>query len=131
MWLFRADWKPAAVMRIEMLHDYKRHARFRRQMAQEIHRRFESTCPPADAHNWADWFAVAVSDLAFALGNFGCGNFLPLVFIREDAALDIAFRFVAMRPFYVSLGLPFIQAAIVSVERVVFNALAIACGFAA
>ena len=34
--------KPAAVMRIEMLHDYKRHARFRRQMAQEIHRRFES-----------------------------------------------------------------------------------------
>ena len=30
-------------MRIEMLHDYKRHARFRRQMAQEIHCRFKST----------------------------------------------------------------------------------------
>ena len=31
------------MMRIEMLHDYKRHARFGRQMSQEIHRRFEST----------------------------------------------------------------------------------------
>jgi hypothetical protein len=31
------------VVRIEMLHDYKSHARFWRQMAQEIHRRFEST----------------------------------------------------------------------------------------
>jgi hypothetical protein len=29
-------------MWIQMLHDYKRHPRFRRQMAQEIHRRFES-----------------------------------------------------------------------------------------
>src|SRR2546423_710285 len=35
--------KPASVMRIEMLHDYKRHARSRRQMAQQFHRRFEST----------------------------------------------------------------------------------------
>ena len=25
-------------------------------------------------------FAVAGSDLAFALGNFDCGNFLPLLF---------------------------------------------------
>jgi hypothetical protein len=47
-------------------------------------------------------FAVAGSGLAFALANFGFGNFLPLVFIREEAALDIAFRFAAMRPFYVS-----------------------------
>ena len=59
-------------------------------------------------------FAVAGSGLAFALGNFDCGNFLPLVFIREEDALDNAFRFAAMRPFYVSLGLPCIQAAIVS-----------------
>ena len=54
-------------------------------------------------------FAVAGSGLAFALVNF-----LPLVFIREEDALDNAFRFAAMRPFYVSLGLTCIQAAIVS-----------------
>ena len=48
------------------------------------------------------WFALAGSDLAFALGNFDFGSFLPLVFAREEAALDIAFRFAAMRPFYVS-----------------------------
>ena len=59
-------------------------------------------------------FAEAGSGLAFALGNFDCGDFLPLVFIREEAALDIAFRFAAMRPFYVSLGLHCLQAAIVS-----------------
>ena len=68
-------------------------------------------------------FAVAGSGLAFALANFDCGNFLPLVFIREEDALDNAFRFAAMRPFYVSLGLTRIQAAIVSVERVVLNGL--------
>ncbi len=59
-------------------------------------------------------FAVAASGLAFALRNFDCSNFRRLVFIREEDALDIAFRFAAMRPFYVSLGLPCIQAAIVS-----------------
>ncbi len=68
-------------------------------------------------------FAAAGSGLAFALANFDCGNFLPLVFIREEDALDNAFRFAAMRPFYVSLGLTCIQAAIVSVERVVLNGL--------
>jgi hypothetical protein len=47
-------------------------------------------------------FASAGSGLALALGNFDCDSFLPLVFIREEAALDIAFRFAAMRPFYVS-----------------------------
>jgi hypothetical protein len=31
------------MMRIKMLHDHKRHARFGGQMAQEIHCRFEST----------------------------------------------------------------------------------------
>ena len=46
-------------------------------------------------------FALAGSGLAFALGNFDRDNFLPLVFFREEAALDIAFRFTAMRPFYV------------------------------
>jgi hypothetical protein len=55
-------------------------------------------------------FAVAGSGLAFTLGNF-----LPLVFFREEDALDIAFRFAAMRAFYVSLGPRCIQAAIVNV----------------
>jgi hypothetical protein len=59
-------------------------------------------------------FDAAGSGLAFALGNFDCGNFLPLVFIREEDALDNAFRFAAMGPFYVSLRPPCIQAAIVS-----------------
>ena len=59
-------------------------------------------------------FTVAGSGLALDLGNFDCRNFLPLVFVREEAALDIAFRFAAMRPFYVSLGLHCLQAAIVS-----------------
>ena len=40
-------------------------------------------------------FAVAASGLAFALGNFDCGNFLRLVFIREEDALDSLF---ALRP---------------------------------
>ena len=66
-------------------------------------------------------FGVADSRLAFAFGNFDCGDFLPLVFIREEVALDIAFRFAAMRAFYVNLGLRCIQAAIVSG----------ACGFTA
>jgi hypothetical protein len=57
------------------------------------------------------------------LANFDCGNFLPLVFIREEDAFDKAFRFAAMRHFYVSLGLTCIQAAIVSVERVVLHGL--------
>ena len=47
-------------------------------------------------------FALAGSGLAFAVDNFDCDNFLPLVFFREEAALDIAFRFAAMRPFYVN-----------------------------
>jgi hypothetical protein len=68
-------------------------------------------------------FAAAGSGLAFAFANFDCGNFLPLVFFREEDALDNAFRFAAMRPFYVSLGLTCIQAVIVRVERVVLNAL--------
>ena len=45
--------KTAAVMGIEMLHDHKRHACPRRQMAQQFHRRFESAGRSADAHNRA------------------------------------------------------------------------------
>ncbi len=59
-------------------------------------------------------FAVAGSGLAFALANFDCGNFLPLVFIREEEALDFAFRFTAIGRVYVSLRLRITQAAIVS-----------------
>ena len=55
--------------------------------------------------------AVAGSGLAFALVNFDCGNFLPLVFIRE--AFDFAFRFAAIGLVYVSLRLLITQAAIV------------------
>ena len=47
-------------------------------------------------------FALAGSGLAFALDNFDCDNFLPLVFVREGAALDLGFRFAAMGLFYVS-----------------------------
>ena len=96
-----------------MLHDYKSHARFWRQMAQEIHRRFESTADPP-MPTIGQSIVLGGSGFVFALGNFDCGNFLPLVFIREEDALDIAFRFVAMRPFYVNLGLRCIQAAIVN-----------------
>jgi hypothetical protein len=44
-------------------------------------------------------FALAGSDLALALADFKRDNLLPLVFLREEAALDITFRFAAMRPF--------------------------------
>jgi hypothetical protein len=44
-------------------------------------------------------FALAGSGLALALDDFERDNLLPLVFLREEAALDITFRFAAMRPF--------------------------------
>jgi hypothetical protein len=44
-------------------------------------------------------FALAGSDLALTLADFKRDNLLPLVFLREEAALDITFRFAAMRPF--------------------------------
>jgi hypothetical protein len=47
-------------------------------------------------------FALAGSAFAFALGDFDCDNFLPLVFTRAEEALDFAFRFAAMRTFYVN-----------------------------
>src|SRR5437870_1243366 len=47
-------------------------------------------------------FPLAGSAFACALGDFDCDNFLPLAFIREEDALDFAFRFTAMRNFYVS-----------------------------
>ncbi len=40
-------------------------------------------------------FCLADSGLAFALGNLD-RNFLPLVFIREEDALDFAFRFATI-----------------------------------
>ena len=58
-------------------------------------------------------FALAGSRLAFALDTFDCDNFLPLVFIREEEALDFAFRFAAIGRVYVSLRLRITQAAIV------------------
>ena len=75
-------------------------------------------------------FALADSGLVLALRDFDCDNFPPLVFFREEAALDIAFRFAAMRPFYVSYALPITQAALW------WNALSstrclTGCGFAA
>ena len=39
--------------------------------------------------------------VAFTAG-FERVDFVPLVFFREGDTLDIAFRFAAMRPFYVS-----------------------------
>jgi hypothetical protein len=58
-------------------------------------------------------FPVAASGLAFALRNFDCSNLLPLVFIREEDALNFAFRFAAIGRVYVSLRLRIRQAAIV------------------
>jgi len=57
--------------------------------------------PPMPTIGQAE-FALADSGLVLALRDFDCDNFLPLVFFLEEAALDIAFRFAAMRPFYVS-----------------------------
>ena len=62
---------------------------------------------------WQLKFVLTGSGLPFALGNFDCDNFLPLVFIREEEALDFAFRFAAIGRAYVSLRLPITQAAIV------------------
>jgi hypothetical protein len=48
-----ALWQSAVVMRIEMLHNNKRHSRLRRQMAQQFHCRLKSSCRAADAYNRA------------------------------------------------------------------------------
>ena len=45
--------QPAGVMRIKMLHDHERHARARRQMAQQFDRRFEATSRAANADDRA------------------------------------------------------------------------------
>ena len=58
-------------------------------------------------------FAFAGFGLAFALGNFECDNFLPLVFTREEQASDFAFRFAAIGRIYVRLRLRITQVAIV------------------
>jgi hypothetical protein len=41
-------------------------------------------------------FAAAGTDLALALDNFERDNFPPLVFVREEEALDFAFRSAAI-----------------------------------
>jgi len=63
-------------------------------------------------------FLLAGSDPDFALDNFGCDDFLPLVFTPEEDALDVAFRFAAMRRFYVNVRLRVTQAAIKNSGRV-------------
>jgi hypothetical protein len=52
------------------------------------------------------------SELDFVFGDFDCDDFLPLVFIREEDTLDVAFRFAAIGHFYVSFTLGIPQAAI-------------------
>jgi len=54
----------------------------------------------------------AITKAMPGLDDFDCGDFVPLVFTREEDALDVAFRFAAMGRFYVRLGLRITQAAI-------------------
>jgi hypothetical protein len=54
-------WQLARMMRIEMLHDHKRHSGFGRQMAQQFHRRFESASRAADTDNRAARFSRFLS----------------------------------------------------------------------
>ena len=63
-------------------------------------------------------FLLAGSDPDFALDDFGCDDFVPLVFTREEDALDVAFRFAAMGHFYVIVRLRITQAAIRNSGRV-------------
>ena len=63
-------------------------------------------------------FLLAGSDPDFALDDFGCDDFVPLVFTPEEDALDVAFRFAAMRRFYVNVRLRVTQAAIKNSGRV-------------
>jgi len=63
-------------------------------------------------------FLLAGSDPDFALDDFGCDDFVPLVFTREEDALDVAFRFAAMGRFYVIVRLRITQAAIKNSGRV-------------
>ena len=63
-------------------------------------------------------FLLAGSDPDFALDDFGCDDFVPLVFTPEEDALDVAFRFAAMGRFYVNVRLCVTQAAIKNSGRV-------------
>ncbi len=63
-------------------------------------------------------FLLAGSDPDFALDDFGCDDFVPLVFTREEDALDVAFRFAAMGRFYVIVRLGITQAATKNSGRV-------------
>jgi hypothetical protein len=44
-------------------------------------------------------FFLTGSDPDLALDDFGCDDFVPLVFTREEDALDVAFRSAAMGRF--------------------------------
>ncbi len=63
-------------------------------------------------------FLLFGSDPDFALDDFGCDDFVPLVFTPEEDALDVAFRFAAMGRFYVIVRLRITQAAIKNSGRV-------------
>jgi hypothetical protein len=63
-------------------------------------------------------FRLADSDPDFTLDDFDCDDFVPLVFTREEGALDVAFRFTAMGRFYVRLRLRIAQGAIKGGARV-------------
>ncbi len=63
-------------------------------------------------------FLLAGSDPDLVLDDFGCDDFVPLVFTREEDALDVAFRFAAMGRFYVIVRLRVTQAAIKNSGRV-------------
>jgi len=63
-------------------------------------------------------FLPAGSDPDFALDDFGCDDFVPLVFTPEEDTFDVAFRFAAMGRFYVNVRLCVTQAAIKNSGRV-------------
>ncbi len=56
-------------------------------------------------------FGLADSDPDFDLDDFDRDDFVPLVFTREEDALDVAFRFAAMGHFHISFRLHIRQAA--------------------
>jgi hypothetical protein len=56
-------------------------------------------------------FCSAIFGADFFLDDFDRSDFVPLVLIREGDALDIALRFAAMRPRYVTHAFRGIQPA--------------------
>jgi hypothetical protein len=54
-------------------------------------------------------YCLADCNADFVLDDFNRDDFVPLVLIREEDALDIALRFAAMRPCYVTCAFRVIQ----------------------